>query len=591
MATGKEEANTSSEPSSYPRLQLTVRGKTGTFGYYSGEETEKDERFKTSSRDHLVFSPDGSIVLTITEEGVLLQNAANGETIQLLNRPKITAVHFSPKGSFLLTWERPVQTQQGQQADNNLLLWRVSTGEVVHSWFQKAHLSELWPTVQWSSEETVFGRAVSSEVHLWSVGELGSNKVTHILKVPGVTQFSIAPGPAPITIATFVKEKGSNPATIKLWRYPIMSCTATKSIFNAQEVDWLWNNNGSALLVATHTDVDKTGKSYYGTTSLHYLQTDGKFSNTLELKKEGPIADVAWSPNGKGFAVTYGYMPAQTTIFDTKCVPVADLGTGSRNTLRWSPNARLLCVGGFGNLQGQMDVWDHRKLKKVGSINANCSAIQEWSPDSRYIVTAVVAPRVRVDNGFKVWKYDGTLMYEESSEELYQVSWRPVSSGLYPDRPPSPRTYANHKEVEQQEQAKSTQYVPPHMRGRVQAAPAIKKESDGPVKYNKSGNPTGAAAAQRAKDLPVGADPDEKPEKKKPKPKASAPAPVKAPVKAAAPVDDDPQKKIKLINKKLMQIKDIKKLQESGAELDASQLAKLDTEEQLNQELKQLSLF
>ncbi|PRP88612.1 putative eukaryotic translation initiation factor 2A [Planoprotostelium fungivorum] len=595
MSSGKQEVK--AEPSSYPRLQLTARAKSGTAGFFSGEKTERDNRFDSTSRDQLAWSPDGSLCLTITDEGVHIQKGDTGATVQKIPKPKVTNVSFSPKSTFLLTWERPTPpTEQGGQPPNNLLLWRISTGECVYAWYQKVFVQEFWPTVQWSSEENLFARAVSNEIHLMT--DVDNKKITNILKVPNVTHFSVAPGPSPMTIATFVKEKGGAPAQIKLWRYPSMAMVTSKSVFNANEVNFMWNQQGTGLIVSTHTDVDKTGKSYYGTTALHYFQSDGKFSSNIELKKEGPIADVAWSPNGRGFAIVYGHMPSQTTVFDAKCQPVADLGTGPNNTLRWSPNARsesMLAVGGFGNLQGHMDIWDHRKLAKVGSIDANCSAIQEWSPDSRFLVTAVVSPRVRVDNGFKVFRYDGTLVYEESSEELYQVAWRPVSASLYPDRPPSPRTYENLKQVEQKVQAKTTKYVPPHMVGRASAAP-VKKESEGPVKYSRTGAPVPVAGATAPrKDLPVGADPEEKTSGKKKKPagtKVSAPPAASAPVvvKVQMPVEEDPQKKIKAINRKLLLISDIKKLRDNGTELDQQQLAKLEEEEQLRQDLSRLSV-
>jgi len=167
---------------------------------------------------------------------------------------------------------------------------------------------------------------------------------------------------------------------------------------------------------------------------------DGSITSNLELKKPGPIHDVSWSPSGREFAVIYGSMPnPSTTIFDSKSNTSLDLGTTSRNTLRWSPNGKLLCVGGFGNLAGQMDFWDVKNAKKVGSSTAHCASICEWAPDSRQFIAATVSPRIRVDNGYKIFKYDGTLLHEvKIQDELYQVFWRPRPANFYPDRPLTP---------------------------------------------------------------------------------------------------------------------------------------------------------
>lgn len=65
-----------------------------------------------------------------------------------------------------------------------------------------------------------------------------------------------------------------------------------------------FNSSGTSLLFLTQTEVDKTGKSYYGETNLYLLGkgVDGR----VELDKDGGIHDFAWSPNGNEFTVTYG---------------------------------------------------------------------------------------------------------------------------------------------------------------------------------------------------------------------------------------------------------------------------------------------
>lgn len=55
------------------------------------------------------------------------------------------------------------------------------------------------------------------------------------------------------------------------------------------------------------------------------------FLYRFETAKNGPIYDVAWSPSSTEFCVVYGFMPAKATIFNLKCDPVYDFGTGPRN--------------------------------------------------------------------------------------------------------------------------------------------------------------------------------------------------------------------------------------------------------------------
>lgn len=53
----------------------------------------------------------------------------------------------------------------------------------------------------------------------------------------------------------------------------------------------------------------------------------------LSPAKNGPIYDVAWSPNSTEFCVVYGFIPAKATVFNLKCDPVFDFGTGPRNAV------------------------------------------------------------------------------------------------------------------------------------------------------------------------------------------------------------------------------------------------------------------
>lgn len=110
-----------------------------------------------------------------------------------------------------------------------------------------------------------------------------------------------------------------------------------------------------------------------------------------------------------------------------------------RNTLSWSPHGRFLCVAGFGNLRGDADFWDCNKLKLMGSTQTHCAIRFGWSPDSRRFSTATCAPRMNVDNGIFLYRYNGDGPLEEVPfEQLFDATWRPAPAGLYPDRPMSP---------------------------------------------------------------------------------------------------------------------------------------------------------
>jgi translation initiation factor 2A len=198
-----------------------------------------------------------------------------------------------------------------------------------------------------------------------------------------------------------------------------------------------WNQLGTTLIVLAQTEVDKTGKSYYGETTLYVLSANGGFDSRITLDKEGPIHDVSWSPNSKEFGVVYGYMPAKTTIFNQRAVATHSFPLGPRNTILFSPTGRFVLVAGFGNLAGHMDIYDLEKdYRKICTIEGGHPSVCEWSPDSKYILTATTSPRLRVDNGVRLWHVGGGIIYNEDMVELYHVTWRPQKLESFPPGDP-----------------------------------------------------------------------------------------------------------------------------------------------------------
>ncbi len=68
-----------------------------------------------------------------------------------------------------------------------------------------------------------------------------------------------------------------------------------------------------------------------------------------------------------------------------------------------------------------MDIWDRKSLKNIATVEAPNSSECSWSPDGRYIMTATLSPRLRVDNGYKIWHYTGDMVHSQNKDELLQV--------------------------------------------------------------------------------------------------------------------------------------------------------------------------
>ncbi|CAG8465035.1 9013_t:CDS:10 [Dentiscutata erythropus] len=566
------------------------------------------------------YSKDARYISLASPESVKIIDSNNAEPRSEIEKKNIVEIGFSPKGTYISTWERPEFNHMGNGDRAN-----------VDSIYAKEN-------VQWTEDESFFSRMVTGEVHFYDSKRI--DKIHAKLRLENIVDFSLSPGKNP-SIAVFIPEKNSAPASVRIYSITnFNSSLAQKTFFKADKVRMHWNDLGTNLLVLTQTEVDKTNKSYYGgnwqslntTKSPTYISYPWLAIMIAVSNLDGPIHDVAWSPNSKEFIVIYGYMPANATLFDHRANPIHEFGVNPlfKNveflTLEFNNNL-LILIAGFGNLAGTIDIWDRENLKKISTIEATNSSECFWSPDGRYIMTAILSPRLRVDNGYKIWHYTGVLVHDESIQELLQVQWRPASVELYPMRTLSPPPKVSEDSAalaaKPSPAKKVGAYRPPHARGT--ATPDMfKREDEASKRLHVHGHGN--------KPIPVGASEAAVKNKKKreaakkkkeeaslasensgaasPLPPISAPTQqvinngiidvtetVKEPIASITSTNgisqggsllSETDKKIRNLTKKLRQIAELKERQQKGDKLELTQLQKIATEAALRKELDML---
>ncbi|KAG0140991.1 hypothetical protein CROQUDRAFT_664447 [Cronartium quercuum f. sp. fusiforme G11] len=582
------------------------------------------------------YSPDGRRYAIAASNEVRVYDAENGELLVQLDLPNVIETAFSPKGTWISTWERYAKPADESAQHKNMRVWDVVSGREVISFSQKS--IEGW-SLQFTDNESHALRLVSAELHVYDPTAFQAG-VTSKLRLEGMSDYKLSTGRNP-HVAAFVAEKKGAPASVKI--YPLLNLAnsapvSQKTFYKADKIQIKWNKSGTSVLLLTQTDVDKTGKSYYGETNLYMLTANGTFDCRVTLDREGGIHDFVWSPNDKEFAVSYGYMPAKTTIFDHRSNVIHDFGTAPRNFIAYNPQGRLLLSAGFGNLAGTMDVWDRRTLKKVVSIEASNTSHCEWSPDGRYIMCATLSPRLRVDNGVRIFHYAGSLMHVDSMENLYSASWRPASAELFPFRqalspPPTPIGTAGASAPVTPIKSAGA-YRPPHARGTTTPS-HFKREDEGGAPYvaPTNGAVNGVSKVRSGGGLPPGAAPARRtgvpgaaPNKpnlngtvvSKSKKKTSAPHdssrpahftnPAPEPVAPAPVIDSDKptsalaadglnshvplgqlspeDKKRRALMKKLTAIEQLKERRKRGEKLEMTQVKKIESEAETRKELE-----
>ncbi|RDX47423.1 translation initiation factor eIF-2A [Lentinus brumalis] len=591
------------------------------------------------------YSADGRLFAYAIPTGVRIFQAESAQLIQELTLPNIVDISFSPRGTYLSTWERPQKFEDGTQ-HKNLRVFSASTGEELIAFSQKSQ--EGWE-LQYTISESHAVRLVGQEIQVFKPAEW-SKGIVDKLKVEGATSVTLSPGLNP-SVAVFVAEKKGQPASVKIYSLASLAGlpTCQKTFFKAQSSQIKWNTLGTQVLVLTQTDVDQANKSYYGETGgLYLLSAAGNFDCRVTLDKDGPVHDLAWSPNSKEFGVVYGFMPAKTMLFDQRARSLHDFGTAFCNFLSFNPQGRLIALAGFGNLAGKVDIFDRRTLTKVTTIDASNTSHCEWSPDGRFLLTATLSPRLRVDNGIKIWHCTGPLVHIQHIEELYQTSWRPIPVDAAPpfpqNIPPSPPPAASvlqHVAVAKPTPTRPAgAYRPPGARG-LEASSVYKREDDSPSgqstpngRYSRSpapgrfqngrrhvpGAPTSPSPVRQA-----GADQEKRGRKRKSAkdkegkkdgaakkdsaeagtlPSIDIPANGNGeaelavngatsvpPTPGGADLGLDPiAKKVRNLSKKLKAIDELKEKQKKGERLEATQLKKIDTEAEIRKELSGLGI-
>ncbi|GMH45057.1 hypothetical protein BSKO_13014 [Bryopsis sp. KO-2023] len=455
-----------------PPMKIICRSSDATNIFTGPPAVGRAGELLSGSSAMVAFSNDGVWMCAVGRETADLVTTHTMQQVRSLPIGDILHVGFSPKATYLITCQRPMKSVG--VSNKNLQVWEVATGKLCWEFHQRQVSEESWPAIHWDENEGYAFHMVKNTIHAYDPVQ-GFRGAVCKLPLPGVAGFTISPG-AKAKIAAYVAESKGQPATIGI--FPVSDLprdqttepkmTNRKSMYRVSGVTFIWNSTGSAVLCNSYSDVDVSNQSYYGEQHLYFMDGNAEEAALVPVEK-GPIHDIQWSPKGDFFAVVAGFMPAKTMLFNAKCKPIFDLGNGPHNMIRWNPQGRFLCVAGFGNLPGDIVFWDKKNNGSCRRITTvRCPSVtMEWSPCGRHILTAITAPRLRVDNAFKVYTYYGELVHHETFKELYEAQWVPAPADQYPDRPPSPgRVGGSVNSAPAAQEAQASAYVPPHLRGR-----------------------------------------------------------------------------------------------------------------------------
>ncbi|EJT52370.1 hypothetical protein A1Q1_04581 [Trichosporon asahii var. asahii CBS 2479] len=269
----------------------------------------------------IVYSEDGKWIAYALANTVQIVSSSSGEAVTI-EQPGVVALSFSPLASTLYTFERPVKSET--DVYKNVKAWSIK-GELIGGWAPVITPDEAHRFQPAGNDILIFSPPLAPRpaTRLKNDGQIRGLFLSHPAELPeGCTSArSVRPYTEP-AMAVWVGERKGAPANLAL--YPVSSLVgkpasadktenrempitvARKAFYKADKLNVKWNNAGTMALFLTHTDVDNTGKSYYGETNLYLVALDGSFDGLVDLDKEGPIYDFSWNPTSKDFCVCYG---------------------------------------------------------------------------------------------------------------------------------------------------------------------------------------------------------------------------------------------------------------------------------------------
>lgn len=525
-----------------------------------------------------------------------------------IQRSNVSSVSFSKSCRYLCTW----QAKSTAATPDNLLVYDLTQLYDAHGillnnneykssddddiiiineprYKYVCKLEIKWhehPPIQFCSHDTIMCYNNNNNIYIYNLND-NTNRYQAQLHLDHLSTYSVcdtqsidSTQPLSTHLVTFQSQHAAIPAKLSIYNInDINTVMASKQFFKAEEALIKWSTNGEYILVQSATFTDKTGKSYYGESQLHCISVSGTLCTTVQFNQSGPIQDFQWNPllqHCTEFIVIQGFQPAKAILYTIKnndIIPLRDYGTAARNTIVWSSHGRYVMLGGFGNLAGEMDYWDNLKFKKLGTIQDDDGAkLYQWTPDSRYLITAALRPWRNVDNGYKIYTYAGELIIHQKYDELWQLCIQPAGINTqYPSRPPSPRLSAARQSARLQPQniqsSTRSAYVPPHLRGKQNgntttnpAANIFKHPVSTPKKLN---TVSSQQSANNKQQQPV--------------------------VQKQLSLEEELHQQQKQLHKQLKQIADIKSRVDRGLSLSEKQNELLHNETKLNQQLHDIT--
>ena len=326
---------------------------------------------------------------------------------------QIAAVHFSKNDKYLTIIQKP-------KVEKNLKIFDISNNfSLVNEFRSMTNPTNEWPQIKFSNDEKYIYFLNKSTLEIYDENK---NFVSKMENIFGYEDIQLDDKHL-LVVSTFImKESGKKEKKDYLFAIydfnDLSKPTKTISTSLTDRVKIKSSLDQKYILVNTIND-NTSNKSYYGQSTIYFYEVlTGKF--TKFNLPEGPVHDFNWCPDGEHFIICAGHLPSTVKYYKKNGTFEKDIAKGNFNNVKISPDSRIVALCGFGSLKGDIEFYNLKDFSLIGKNQFFCCVNFEWSQDSKYLLGGVLSTRVKVDNEYRIMKYNGEeVVVDKNVGEIY----------------------------------------------------------------------------------------------------------------------------------------------------------------------------
>ncbi|KAJ4411194.1 Translation initiation factor 3 subunit b [Didymella pomorum] len=462
--------------------------KVGVFWNDKEDQPEVVVDRENWTESFIQWSPRGTYLTSIHAQGVQLWGGKAWSRQKRFAHPGVNLVDYSPGESYLTTWShRPLQVDENhpvpslslEEDGKNYIIWDIATGKPLRSFATIDVPSGIdadgnpikkkmqWPTFKWSADDKYVARVTQGQsISVYELPRMNLLDKSSI-KIEGVVDFEWAPAnPKREGVKTYEQlfcywtpELGSNPAKVGLMSIPSKEIVRTRNLFNVSDAKLHWQSEAAYVCVKVDRH-SKSKKSLATNLEIFRVKEKGVPVEVVDSIKD-TVINFAWEPKGNRFVlITTGEVVVQAAVPPKTAVSffapeklkggapgnfrhIRTVDKKNSNAIYWSPKGRFVVVAALQSQQSfDLDFWDlsfekpkDESEKGDKELLANLQLMDtaehygvtdiEWDPTGRYVATVASAFRHRMENGYHLYDFKGTLLREEHIDGFKQLLWRP----------------------------------------------------------------------------------------------------------------------------------------------------------------------